>query len=746
MRKITFLFVAIVMAISFATATTGWYNDYVKINVNGAGTSTPPAGWYWIGGDPGYATVLQGTNLGTVSTLSIDGCDMKYWSDTQDRTGGFLYYKIMSSNGLTQIIAPVQTAWVQNALGGNDYQGTLASNINVLSGLVYGTTYQLQVWAQSMGSGQGDSWLSNSSANYVATFTVNSTANMGGTYKVGSTVGAHFSTLSAAINTINSATVVGDITLEITSDISEPANFGLAKDFGAYKLTIRPDADANRTITFSQLAANLSPYGHFVIGYATSGLATATYSDALAIGVNNLTIDGYAVGGSTKRLKFTTTTDALVGSSLITILGGCAGTTIKNCILDNVSTSAPKCIYILQYKGTVADAAPSNTWIENNDITSVPSLATVNGLGIQMSRNTTANTKITNTTIKKNYFLTRGTSVEIYYADGATVSANEFKVRKGTAIGIAYAVYLRGSAGDMNVIGNKFTELSSSQATSTGGAWGVFDASLTSGPFNMYVYNNTFTGMNRSATGATAINQCYIASGVNTTASKICNNTFYLPALTAPTQVGYYNAIKYTTTTRKADIQNNIFISNEDAKSCFISDLNTAGTVENNVYYLRAGSTNARIVSTYATMSDYRTANPTVDINSKNVDVNFTDAANGDLTITGASIQDANLAVPRLATVLTDFSGTARSATTYAGAFQSTPFVFTAVNPVSTAAKIMATINGVTVNCDKLSDIEIYTLNGILLDKVKNSLSLNRNLNAGIYLIKVNNEVSKFIK
>jgi hypothetical protein len=231
--------------------------------------------------------------------------------------------------------------------------------------------------------------------------------------------------------------------------------------------------------------------------------------------------------------------------------------------------------------------------IENNDITSVPSVATVNGLGIQMSRNTTSATKITNTIIKNNYFLTRGTSIEIYYADGATITGNEFKVRKGTATGISYAVWLRGSAGDMKVFGNKITELSTSQVSSTGGAWGVFDSSLSSGPFNMYVYNNTFSGMDRFATGATAINQCYIYCGINTTSSKIYHNTFYLPALTAPTQAGYYNAIKYTASTRKADIQNNIFISNEDAKSCFLSDTNLTGTVENNLYFLRAGNTNA---------------------------------------------------------------------------------------------------------------------------------------------------------
>lgn len=59
-------------------------------------------------------------------------------------------------------------------------------------------------------------------------------------------------------------------------------------------------------ITFTQLADNTSPTGHFVIGYPTSGL-TAGWSDANTIATNNVIIDGYALGGTTRRLTFTNT-------------------------------------------------------------------------------------------------------------------------------------------------------------------------------------------------------------------------------------------------------------------------------------------------------------------------------------------------------------------------------------------------------------------------------------------------------
>ncbi|MEA4935541.1 MAG: T9SS type A sorting domain-containing protein [Paludibacter sp.] len=164
MRKITLLF-AILMASAYTFGATGWYSDYVLIKLNGGSDN-----YYWIGSNPSFGTELNGANLGTVSSFTI-GCDMKYWSDTQDRTGGAFYYKIMSADNTTQVVAPVEVVWSQTALGGNDYQGLSATTTNVLAGLANSTTYKLHVWAKSWGSNQVDSWLSNGGANYVATFT-----------------------------------------------------------------------------------------------------------------------------------------------------------------------------------------------------------------------------------------------------------------------------------------------------------------------------------------------------------------------------------------------------------------------------------------------------------------------------------------------------------------------------------------------------------------------------------------------
>lgn len=190
---------------------TGWFSDYVLINPNGVGT-----GYYWIGNDPSYGTQLNGNAFGTVNTLVITGADMKYWSDTKDRTGGAFYYKIMSADGSTQIIAPTEIVWVQSYLTGNDYQGLKTVTINLLAGLSPATTYQLHVWAKHWGSDQVDNWLSNGGSNYVATFTTSSSYYFTGvgawSSAVNWTFGVPTTTSSAVID--GSATIGSDIVVE----------------------------------------------------------------------------------------------------------------------------------------------------------------------------------------------------------------------------------------------------------------------------------------------------------------------------------------------------------------------------------------------------------------------------------------------------------------------------------------------------------------------------------------------------
>ncbi|MDD5486853.1 MAG: T9SS type A sorting domain-containing protein [Dehalococcoidales bacterium] len=158
--------------ISAGATANGWFEDFLTISANGSSAN------YWIGSDPGSGTQYQGFDLGAVTSLSITACSMKYWSNTLDRTGGSYFWQIKDESGnvINEETDPYdvnEVIWSQADLDGNIYQGTSSSVQNIITGLEDATTYQLHIWAKSWdgGGGQGDSWLSNNSANYVATFT-----------------------------------------------------------------------------------------------------------------------------------------------------------------------------------------------------------------------------------------------------------------------------------------------------------------------------------------------------------------------------------------------------------------------------------------------------------------------------------------------------------------------------------------------------------------------------------------------
>ena len=258
MRKILFL-VGVMMMVSTIFGATGWYQDYVLINSNNAGES-----YFWIGSDPSYGTEFAGNNFGNVNSLLITGCDMKYWGTDADRTGGAFYYKIMNSGGSEELVAATEVIWSQASIGGNDFQGTNSDIVDILGLYDFnpGTTYELHVWAKSWGTSQGDSWLSNGGANYVATFTYRETSYTGtgdwdnsGNWDYG--VPSEYSNVIIdGIVTLTSDETVKNIT--VAADASLTVNATKSLTVGE-NLTIKSDATGTGSlITNGTLSGNVS--------------------------------------------------------------------------------------------------------------------------------------------------------------------------------------------------------------------------------------------------------------------------------------------------------------------------------------------------------------------------------------------------------------------------------------------------------------------------------------------------------
>lgn len=567
---------------------------------------------------------------------------------------------------------------------------------------------------------------------------------LSGTYKVGvGETAPNFASLSEAVTALNTNGLAGDVVLEITSDITEAANIGLGVNTNGHSITIRPDQDVNRTITFTQLADNTSPTGHFVIGYPTSGLSVA-WSDANTIATSNVTIDGYAVGGSERRLIFTNTNAAHTNARMIVVVGACQNTVVKNCIINNLTTNtgSPFCVGAVVRKGTAIEVAPTNLTIDNNILT-----ATGNAVAMGMrftNSGTIASAKVEGLIIKNNTITARRRLIEINYTNGADIYKNEFKTQQTGAPGtVSYGLWTSTAVtGTVKIHENRFTQAFTEET----GAFGHRVVSLSSGA-TYEIYNNMFAGLDKTKPSTAILNLAYLFySGVS---GKIYNNTFYMKALTDPSAAatGYYNAIQLSGNT--AEIKNNIFISDEPthANTAFISAVPTPAS-DYNVYYLRQSHTGSKIVAAYTTLGDYQTANLTKDVNSRYVNVIFADAAAGDLSIAGASVKDEDLAVPRLDAVLTDILGTSRATTTYAGAHESElPFIFTSnENIQQESIRVKQTFTGIEVELDGTSNIELYNINGMLIDKTSADGVYTRELGKGMYIIRVNGQAQKFVR
>lgn len=558
---------------------------------------------------------------------------------------------------------------------------------------------------------------------------------LSGTYKVGTgEVAPNFALLSEAVTAINTQGLAGDVILEITSDITEPANIGLAKVFGAHTLTIRPSADEDRTITFTQSGDNGASSGNFVLGLAS-------VNDWTTIGVvENVTIDGYAVGGNTRRLKFVNVSTNNNTCKPIHIIGNANNIVVKNCILiDNTSgTSAFGVVTIRVRNSSSIDYIPNNITIDNNEIKSISSTAA----GIFVSNSGTPVGRPDGLLFKNNNIDVRHRGISLNYSGTSIVDNNTIKVNQ-PASGMASFGIGGTSAGLVltTISNNRLIQLTTGNiAGGTNGIRGI--QASAGGTWN--IFNNFITGFGTPTTGTTEV--LGIRAGV---ASNIYNNTIVLNNVTTtgPGTTPVSCIVNYGSAT---NIKNNILIVEEDDFAAYgIYASSGITSSDYNIIY-RTGTNNANIgfsaATNRATLDDWKTANSSLDINSQSVPVNFVDAAAGDLRIAGLSIQDNMLAVPRLPEVLKDMFGTDRAEITYAGAHQSTlPFVVSAVEAPASQQRIARTATGILIELDRTANIEIYTVNGMLIERARTN-NYSRDLNNGIYIIRIDGVATKFVK
>jgi hypothetical protein len=480
---------------------------------------------------------------------------------------------------------------------------------------------------------------------------------LSGNYNIGS--GETYTTLKAACDDIMASGLSGNVTFLITSDLTESATSHLGIN-SAFSITFKPSADVDRTITFTKATDNTASSGGFVIGLSSDNWAAPVIT-------NNITIDGYTDGGSTRRLTIATSSGAFTAHTPIHVIGDVNNLTIKNCSLtvnQTTGTAAfgPVTMRVGNWSST--DYLVDNVVIDNCVITS----STPSGAGIFVSNTTSGGGAVptgrpTGLEFKNNIINVKHRAVSLNYAGTSSTYNNQISVNQP---GSGFASFGIGgtSAGlvTTNVYNNRIIQLGT--GNTAGAANGIRGIQASAGG-TWNIYNNFITGFSTPASGTTELLGIRIGSGSNVYHNTIVmNNVTTTGGGTQPTS----GIVAFTAT---ADIRNNIIITEEDDFTNYAVYYSSLPTTTDYNNFHRNGTTNARIgfavSAARATLGDLQSAT-SKDADSRSAAVTFVSAT--DLHVSGGSIGDwANLSGTLLSSPYdVDIDGHSRHTTPYMGA------------------------------------------------------------------------------
>ncbi|MFZ4412469.1 MAG: beta strand repeat-containing protein [Bacteroidales bacterium] len=347
----------------------------------------------------------------------------------------------------------------------------------------------------------------------------------------------------------------------------------------------------------------------------------------------------------------------------------------------------------------------------------------------------------------------RTTAANIISGNAIVNASNGSGAGNGSLFGILV------SGGTNTVNGNFISKLTAPNSGSTGGYVKVYGISIegSAASVSSNFYNNIISlgevGIPVMYTGIQELN----AGATPTT--NIFFNTVYIGGSQVAAYVQSYGIKSANTSAFVKNIQNNILVSTRSTTGIVwgahyalfaTTGRVTAGasfTCDYNNYFV--SGTNSKLGSYAATdiiALPIVTGKIGNDANSKNVNPLFLNAG-------GASAYDyqpnvtVSLPGTPIAAITTDYTpNTSRGGTPKMGAFESG--FYTNLNPIepTTNTRIISNAVGIAVPLTGESNIELYTINGLLIEKTRANGMYTRNLSNGMYIISIDGKVSKFIK
>jgi hypothetical protein len=471
------------------------------------------------------------------------------------------------------------------------------------------------------------------------TCNLNMNAQLSGTYNVPGT----FSTIAAAISSLNAVGVSGNATITIDAGYTETA------PVGGYSLTAT--GTATSTITFIKNGVGANPLITANVGASTPGSAVQD-GVFMLIGSDYVTIDGIDI--TDPNLSNPATMEYGYGLFKASAMDGCQNNTIQNCVItlnraNNATGAGPatdgsRGIDVVNaltgshttavtttsisgansnnrfYSNTIqncnigialigyTDVTPFTNADQNNDIGGVSAVtgntiinygggagatnpaAAIRTLN-QYSLNVSYNTIHSNNGGGVNHASTlRGIFLNTAPSAGATISNNTITVRSGATTsnltGIENASGATAAANTINILNNLITNCTYATATS-----GVFAGIINSASCaTLNITGNTFLNNSTGATSGTQLmisNSGAVPSSININSNSV--NGFTYTSVSA----GTFNQISNSSGTGAAmlSISNNTFQNithnslSSTAHNCIINSFATlTQTLSNNQF------------------------------------------------------------------------------------------------------------------------------------------------------------------
>jgi hypothetical protein len=404
--------------------------------------------------------------------------------------------------------------------------------------------------------------------------------------------------------------------------------------------------------------------------------------------------------------------------------------------------------------GIFNNNGPGTIIIDNNTITNLTNNSTgtsgyVNGIKSTAGTNTITNNTVHDLTISnKNVATTEKNSISGIALSGAsakTVRGNviyNLSNTHETFAGDICGLYYTGDTGS-NIVANNFIHSLSTVGTGSVGAT-LYGIKINTGSATYANNIVSISGNNQNVLYG-------IAEGVALTAGNNNNfyhNTVYIGGI--PTAGVYNSTALYSTSTANTRIvKNNIFMnarSNNEGSTGnhYAIYLSATGlTSDYNDYYVSGtGGVLGNVGGDLMSLSAIQTAT-LGDVNSKNTDPKFV-SPDGESDSSYMTKNTVSLPGVSGTGITTDYAGTTRTIFRM-GAYETTA-LSTGVNDVKASnIQIVKTETGIIVPLNGKTSVELYNINGVLIEKKIVVNSYTCELKNGVYIIRINGLATKFI-